>query len=171
MSNVLGINFLRYINEESATGWCQVFARLPFDDVELLEKGALFGVVSSSDKEGWGDVEVELTNWMEGYFNVQEKKPSLLLFFDDFRKKFPDLKAGWSWVTKNNSREVRITATDGILVMVKRDEKIIDLSSNVQGRVIVGQVGDSDSYFLGSLEMGLDVDKWDEMVKDVSVAR
>jgi len=51
----LGLSFLRIINEDGSNGWAQVYARIPFDDRELLDKGALFGVIFGTDKEGWAE--------------------------------------------------------------------------------------------------------------------
>lgn len=171
MSNGFGINFLRFINEEGANGWCQVFARLPFDEVELLQKGALFGVVFGKNKENWGDKEAELTDWLEEFFNKQEGIINLANFFEEYRKKFVDLQAGWIWISKQTEREIRMLATEGIKLTVKRDGQKIALGEKIVEKVMVGKVKDKDIYYLGTQEMGDDEENWEEEVGEKTIAR
>ena len=78
----LGLSFLRIVNEEGSNGWAQVYARIPFDDSELQNKGALFGVIYGEEKEGWAEKDMELMGWVEDYFNKVENGGVLLDFFE-----------------------------------------------------------------------------------------
>lgn len=171
MTNSLGINFLRFVNEEGENGWCQVFARVPFDEVELLEKGALFGVVFGSEKEGWGDVEIDLTNWVEEFFNKSSGDGKLGVFYDGFCKEFPQLKSGWIWITKSTNREIRMVASDEVRISAVRNGRKIDFGSNVLGKVLKGGVENDDVFYISTLKMGEDSSVWDEEIKETLVAR
>lgn len=171
MTNSLGINFLRFVNEEGDNGWCQVFARVPFDEVELLEKGALFGVVFGSEKEGWGDVEIDLTNWVEEFFNRSVGEGKLGVFYDGFCKEFPQLRSGWIWITKNTSREIRMVASDEVRIFAIRNGRKIDFGSNLLGKVLKGGVDNNDVFCILTNKMGEDSESWDEEIKDTTVAR
>ncbi|KKT55271.1 MAG: hypothetical protein UX08_C0003G0007 [Candidatus Collierbacteria bacterium GW2011_GWB1_45_35] len=142
----LGLSFLRIINEDGSNGWAQVYARIPFDDRELLDKGALFGVIFGTDKEGWAEKDAELMNWVEESFNKIENGGELGDFFQKWRDKYPELAGVWVWILlKNGEREIMMVRSGGTGVALLRNGKEFNFSENmVEGKVAKGKVEDDD---------------------------
>lgn len=148
MNTGLGLNFLRIVNEEGSNGWSQVYARVPFDDVELRSKGALFGVVYGKDLENWADTEVAMMTWVDEYINGLDTGGDLSSFFEEWQKKFSDLSGLWLWVrlTKDNVRELKIVKWGDSGVFLERGGRNVDLTRNIEnGKVIKGIVQDGDT--------------------------
>lgn len=146
----LGLSFYRVVSEEGSNGWAQVFARVPFDDSELMDKGALFGVVSGKDKDRWVETEEKLMAWVEEYFNKSEKKGDLAAFFDKWQEEYPGLTGGWIWVVEEDGhREVVMAGTDKVEISLLRKEKEFNFSSGlVGGRAARGRVTEGDRVAL-----------------------
>ena len=142
----LGLSFLRIVNEEGSNGWAQVYARIPFDDSELQNKGALFGVIYGEEKEGWAEKDMELMGWVEDYFNKVENGGVLLDFFEKWRSGYPNLSGVWVWVQeREGNREVMLVRTGGAEIFLLRGEKEFDFSASMlEGKVAKGKVEEDD---------------------------
>lgn len=157
MNTGLGLNFLRIVNEEGSNGWSQIYARVPFDDVELRTKGALFGAVFGGEVENWADLEVEMTTWIDEYFNGINASGDLGDFFGAWRKKYSDLSGVWLWVRllENNRREIKIVKWGTAGVYLKRGGNRVDLMASVEeGKVIRGSVDAGDVLYMWSGVLG-----------------
>jgi len=157
MNTGLGLNFLRIVNEEGSNGWSQIYARVPFDDVELRTKGALFGAVFGTELANWADLEVEMTTWIDEYFNGINTSGDLGEFFGEWRKKYSDLSGVWLWVRllEYNRREIKIVKWGTAGVYLKRGENRVDLMANVEeGKVIKGNVDAGDVLYVWSGVLG-----------------
>lgn len=146
MNTGLGLSFLRIVNEEGSNGWAQVYARVPFDNNELLSKGALFGVIFGTDKENWAEKDAELMSWVEEYFNRVETERELSDFFQKWRIKYPDLTGVWMWVLERNGRrEILMVRWGESGIALLRNGKEFDFSKNLlEGKVARGSVEESD---------------------------
>ncbi len=152
MNTGLGLSFWRIVNEEGANGWAQIYARIPFDDQELLNKGALFGVVLGEKSENWAEIDAELMEWVEEYFNKLESLGDLGDFGHAWQQKYPDITGVWVWVNnKNGKREIRMTRWGEGVVTLVRNHKEFDFSKNLtQGKVVKGVVEDGDKLIIYS---------------------
>lgn len=160
MNNGFGINFLRFVREEDAFSWSQVFARLPFDEEEIRQKGALFGVVRSEQIENWADREIEVTNWVEEYFNGEEKGGNLAGFFANFGEKYPEINCVWLWVVlekigEQGVRKLKAVGKGEGFLEIEREGVKIDLSENLKtGKIVLGELktGDKIKMWIGKIE-------------------
>ncbi len=152
MNTGLGLSFWRIVNEEGANGWAQIYARIPYDDQELQEKGALFGVVLGEQREDWADVDAELMGWVEEYFNKLDSLGDLGSFGNSWQEKYPKMTGVWVWINvKNGKREIRITRWGEGEVTLVREGIEFDFSKNlVPGKVIKGVAGDGDKLVIYS---------------------
>lgn len=168
MNNGLGINFLRFVCEEDPSSWSQVFARLPFDEVELKQKGALFGVIKSGNVENWADVEVEMTNWVEEYFNGVDKGGNLGNFFTLFSEKYPEINCLWLWlVIENETRKLKIVGSDSGGLVIQRAGTEINLGKNLSsGKVITGELKTGDILWMWEGNLSEDFETWEEQIKN-----
>lgn len=146
MNTGSGLSFLRVVNEEGSNGWAQVYARIPFDNVELQSKGALFGVISGKVNESWADKDMELMEWIEEYFNKSENNGDLAIFFRQWRTKYPELIGAWLWVIeKNGRRELSMVRWGEAGISLVRKEKEFDFSKDMtEGKVVRGIVEEGD---------------------------
>ena len=158
----LGIDFFRTVNEKGSDGWAQVYARIPFDDYELSEKGALFGVVLGKPLENWADVEAELMEWVDEYFNKVEGGGDLGLFINNFREKYPEVDGAWLWVVpkQNGTREIKTVRFGLSGVGLSRGGKEYNLASD-EGKVVRGMAEPKDSLIMWSGKLGevLDIEE------------
>jgi len=163
VNNGFGINFLRYICEEDASSWSQIFARLPFDEAELKQKGALFGLIKNDVKENWAEVEMEITNWVEEYFNGVEVGGNLADFFGKFDDKYDDFESLWVWITMEGlERKIKIVGKGGVKIVICRKETKINLSENLKrGKVISGDIGVGDEIRMWLGALSDDFETWD----------
>ena len=156
MNNGFGINFLRFVREEDAFSWSQVFARLPFDEEEIKQKGALFGVVRSEQIDNWADREIEVTNWVEEYFNGVEKGGNLADFFTNFGEKYSEIEGLWLWIIlEDGIRKLKAVGKGGGFLEIERKGEKIDLSENLKiGKIISGELktGDIIKMWIGKIE-------------------
>ncbi len=155
MNTSLGINFFRTVNEEGSNGWAQVYARIPFDDYELKEKGALFGVVLGKPTENWADVEAELMEWVDEYFNKMEDGGNLGKFFDSFKEKYSEVEGAWLWIVPKTEgkREIKTIRWGKAGVNLFRDGKEYDLTAE-GGKVIRGIADGKDKLTMWSGKLG-----------------
>ncbi len=146
MNTGLGLSFLRVVNEDGSNGWAQVYARIPFDNTELLSKGALFGVIFGTEKEGWAEKDADLMGWVEEYFNKIQNEGDLNDFFQKWRTKYPELTGVWVWVTeKTGRRDIAMVRWGETGIILVRKGKEFDFSKNmVEGKVARGEVQDED---------------------------
>lgn len=142
----LGLSFQRIVSEEGSNGWAQVFARVPFDDTELLNKGALFGVVSGKDKDNWVEIEEKLMAWVEEYFNRTEIEGDLKSFFGEWRAGYPELTGAWIWVVEEGGkREIIMASTEEAGISLLRKGKEFNFSRDLSGgKVARGKVEAGD---------------------------
>lgn len=171
MNNGFGINFLRFVHEEDQESWSQVFARVPFDDVELKQKGALFGVVRSKEIENWADTEVEMTSWVEEYFNGVEVGGDLGSFFGKFTEIYPRVGCVWVWVVLDTGeRKIKMVGNEDGHLVIQRGSANINLSNNItNGKVIIGEFKTNDKLWMWVGGLSEDFTAWDkEMSVDLS---
>lgn len=151
MNNGLGINFFRYLKEEDENFWVQVFAKLPFDDVELSQKGALFGVVRLKKTDNWSEVDMELTSWVDEFFNGVDKDLNLADFYTELTGKYSIEDSLWLWIAGDNTkRSIKIVGNGLVSFLIKRADKKIDLSKNIDSkRVLSGELKNNDEILFG----------------------
>lgn len=167
MNTSLGINFFRTVNEEGSNGWAQVYARIPFDDYELSEKGALFGVVLGKPLEGWADVEAAVMEWVDEYFNKVEEGGDLGLFAKSFKEKYPEVDGTWLWVVpkKDGSREIKTVRWGLSGVSLSRGGKEYDLAIDA-GKIVRGMAVAKDRVTMWSGKLGEMIEAEEEKTFD-----
>ncbi|HOX96407.1 MAG TPA: hypothetical protein PLI45_03415 [Candidatus Woesebacteria bacterium] len=155
MNTSLGIEFLRTVNEEGSRGWAQVYARVPFDDYELLEKGALFGVFGGKTADNWTEIEGELMEWVDEYFNKTEKAGEMTFFSAELREKYPDIDGVWMWVVPSSSgkRDLKMIKWGDAGVLLEREGREYNLTEE-ENRVIVGTAVEGDILRMWSGVLG-----------------
>ena len=155
MNTSLGINFFRTVNEEGSNGWAQVYARIPFDDYELSEKGALFGVVLGKPLETWADVEAAVMEWVDEYFNKVEEAGDLGSFAKSFKEKYPEVDGAWLWVVpkKDGGREIKTVRWGLSGVSLSRGGKEYDLAID-EGKIVRGMAVAKDRVTMWSGKLG-----------------
>ena len=151
MNTSLGIKFFRTVNEEGSNGWAQVYARIPFDDYELKDKGALFGVVIGKSTENWTEIEGEVMEWVDQYFNKVETGGGMGDFGGLFREKYPEVDGAWLWITLNDSggRELKMIRWGEAGVLLRRDGQEYDLAGE-EGKVVRGMAMKKDAVVMWS---------------------
>lgn len=151
MNNGLGINFFRYLKEEDEQFWVQVFAKLPFDDVELAQKGALFGIVKLKKTESWSEIDMELTAWVDEYFNGLEKPVDLSDFYVSLGNKFSVDGGVWlSLFAEGGNRRMRAIGTGGLTLNISRGGVEISLSKSLSdSRILSGELKIGDTVTFG----------------------
>ncbi len=152
MNTGLGLSFWRIVNEEGSNGWAQIYARIPYDDQELQNKGALFGVVLGEKRDDWAEIDAELMGWVEEYFNKLDSLGDLSDFGNSWQKKYPDMTGVWVWINvRDGKREIRITRWGEGVVTLVRQEKEFDFSKNlIPGKVVKGVVEEGDKLVICS---------------------
>lgn len=151
MNNGLGINFFRYLKEEDEQFWVQVFAKLPFDDVELAQKGSLFGVVKIKKTENWSEIDMELTAWVDEYFNGLEKPVDLSDFYVSLGNKFSVDSGVWiSLFAEGGNRRMRAIGAGGLTLNISRGGVEISLSKSLSNsRILSGELKIGDTVTFG----------------------
>lgn len=157
MNNGLGINFFRYLKEEDEQFWVQVFAKLPFDDIELSQKGALFGVVRLKKTDDWSEVDMEMTSWVDEYYNGLETGINLADFYTKFKDKYSLVDGVWmSVVGDNKKRTLKVVGAGAVSYLIKRSGSKIDLSKSLDSRkVLSGELkcDDEVDFGVGGLDL------------------
>lgn len=155
MNTSLGINFFRTVNEEGSNGWAQVYVRIPFDDYELKEKGALFGVVLGKLLENWADVEAGVMEWVDEFFNKVEDGGDLGLFANEFKEKYPEIEGSWLWIVPkpDGMREIKTIRWGLAGVSLSREGKDYDLTAQ-EGKIVKGMAQDKDRLTMWSGKLG-----------------
>ena len=155
MNTSLGVSFLRTVNEEGSNGWAQVYARVPFDDYELSEKGALFGVVLGKSEENWTEKEGEVMEWVDEYFNKTEKGGEISVFTENFREKYADLEGAWMWVVPSaeGKRELKMIRWGRAGVNLMRGNRKYELTQE-ENKVVRGMANEKDMVELWSGALG-----------------
>jgi len=157
MNNGLGINFFRYLKEEDEQFWVQVFAKLPFDDIELSQKGALFGVVRLKKTDDWSEVDMEMTSWVDEYYNGLEMGINLADFYIKFKDKYSLVDGVWmSVVGDNKKRTLKVVGVGAVSYLIKRSGSKIDLSKSLDSRkVLSGELkcDDEVDFGVGGLDL------------------
>lgn len=155
MNTSLGINFFRTVNEKGSDGWAQVYARIPFDDYELSEKGALFGVILGKPLENWADIEAEIMEWVDEHFNKVEEGGDLGLFINSFREKYPEVDGAWLWVVpkQDGKREIKTVHFGLSGVGLFRGGKEYNLAID-EGKVVRGLAEKKDRLIMWSGKLG-----------------
>jgi len=163
----LGINFFRTVNEEGSNGWAQVYARIPFDDYELKEKGALFGVVLGKPTENWADIEAELMEWTDEYFNKIEEGGDLSKFAGSLKEKYPEFEGAWLWIVPkiDGKREIKTVRWGKAGAKLYREGKEYDLTAE-EGKVIRGIAENSDKLTMWSGKLGEYLESEENQIAD-----
>ncbi|KKT30182.1 MAG: hypothetical protein UW41_C0021G0013 [Candidatus Collierbacteria bacterium GW2011_GWC2_44_18] len=146
MNTGLGLSFWRVVNEEGSNGWAQIYARIPFDDKELIDKGALLGVVFDENMENWAERDAEQMAWVEEYFNKLEFLGDLGDFGKRWEEKFPNLNGVWVWVSyPDGKREMRIARWGMVKVVLTRNQQEYDFAERLlPGKVVKGNISSGD---------------------------
>ncbi len=164
MNNGLGIKFFRYTKEEDGEHWSQIFAKFPFDEVELKQKGALLGVIKGEFSESWPDKDIEITTWIDEYFNSVETKANLVDFYSQFLTKFASYDCVWLWMyTVEDKRLIKVVGKGEGFFIVNRGEREIDMSSAARsGKVLTGEIKAGDTISFGIGEVDKNSSEWTE---------
>ncbi len=157
MNNGLGINFFRYLKEEDEQYWVQVFAKLPFDEVELSQKGALFGVVRLKKTDDWSEIDMEMTSWVDEFYNGVETDFNLADFYTKFKEKYLIVDCLWVWIIGDKQKRLLKGASFGeSSLLIGREGKKIDLSKSLDSKKILSgelKSGDVITFGVGSLDL------------------
>lgn len=167
MNTSLGINFFRTVNEEGSNGWAQVYARIPFDDYELSEKGALFGVALGKPTDNWADIEAAVMEWVDEYFNGVVEGGDMALFAKSFKEKYPDVDGAWLWVIQKQggSREIKTVRWGLSGVSLSRGGKEYNLAFT-EGKVVRGMAEAKDHLVMWSGKLGEIVEAEEKKIFD-----
>lgn len=168
MNNGLGINFFRYLKEEDEQSWVQVFAKLPFDDVEIEQKGALFGVVRLKKTDDWSEIDMEMTAWVDEFFNGVDTNFSLADFYTKLCDKYVLDDSVWLWVRGDKTKRLIKVVGNGLTsFLIKRSGNKIDLSKNLDPkRVLSGELKNEDEVLFGVGGLSL---AEDDVFEDISL--
>ena len=151
MSSFLGVDFFRIVNEGLVDDWAQVYAKVPFEEDELFEKGALFGVLRIKGGAELVSKGSDIFLWLDDFFNKTDKKGDLSGLVDGLLKLNNKLEAAWAWVIidkETRNRVVKAVATNGGKVVIVRDGRQIVLS-NGEEKVVTGSLKAGDRLGLG----------------------
>jgi len=174
MKTSLGLSFLRIVNEEGSNGWAQVYARIPFDDFELRDKGALFGAVMGRPTEGWAEKMSELMVVVDEFFNKSDVPGDLSGLVAELKNKYPEVEGVWLWVIPNDrgERDIKVVRWGNVGLILKRSGKTIDFSETEDGRIVKGIVADGDAITIwtGVLKDLLNEEHLDERSEEDVVA-
>ncbi|NCP47359.1 hypothetical protein COW83_02850 [Candidatus Collierbacteria bacterium CG22_combo_CG10-13_8_21_14_all_43_12] len=150
MNTGLGLSFWRVVNEEGSNGWAQIYARIPFDDKELMNKGALFGVIFDENTDNWAERDAEQMAWVEEYFNKLEFAGDLGDFGKRWEEKFPNLNGVWVWISYTEGRrEMRIAGWGIVKVVLTRNQQEYNFTERLfPGKVVKGIVLSGDKMVI-----------------------
>lgn len=151
MSSFLGVDFFRIVNEGLVDDWAQVYAKVSFDKQELLNKGALFGVLRIKGREDLVNKSAEIFVWLDEFFNKTSKGGNLKEMVDGLIEKNEVLESAWCWVMidkETGERLVKSTSTNGGKAVIVRGDQEVVLSGG-QGGVVVGSLKTGDRLGLG----------------------
>lgn len=156
MKTGLGLSFLRVVNEEGYNGWAQVYARIPFEEAEVKQKGALFGVVFSKKLDNWEEKESEVMASVDEYFNLNEESGTLIGVAKLVENSFPVVAGVWLWISLVEGRRLmRVVKMGGGGVAILRRGQINDLSQDMaDGRIIKGEIKSGDRVVIWTEELG-----------------
>ena len=151
MSSFLGVDFFRIVNEGLVDDWAQVYAKVPFEEEDLVDKGALFGVLRIKGGEELVSKGSEIFLWLDEYFNRTDEKGDLRGLVKGLLKTNDKLQVALAWVVmdkKTGERMVKTTAANGGRVIIVRNEQQVVLSESEE-KVIVGGLKTGDKLGLG----------------------
>lgn len=152
MSNLLGINFFRVVSEPVGEDWSQVYAKVPFEQEELLSKGGVFGVLrlmGGKDIVGRGS---ELISKLEEKYNEGSDKNMLeamasLVIHEESGAEFVLAEVSFE---KDNLRTLRLKASkSGWGQMVRGKKKVTLISEETGDQIIRGVLVEGDRLFIG----------------------
>jgi hypothetical protein len=120
-----------------------------------MDKGALFGVFLGKQSESWADIEAELMEWVDEYFNKTEKGGEMTDFAQELKKKYPEIEGAWMWVTpkEEGKRELKIIRWGNAGVNLIRDNGDYELTKE-EGRVVTGAAVEGDVVKMWSGKLG-----------------
>jgi hypothetical protein len=151
MSRFFGVDFFRIVNEGLVDDWAQVYAKVPFEEEELVSKGALFGVLRIKGDKSLINKGSDIFLWLDEYFNKAKEKGDLRGLVSGLLEVYDGLEAAWVWVTiekETEERVVRAVTMNGGKVVIVRDGKQVVLS-NGEEKIVVGNLKTGDKLGLG----------------------
>lgn len=153
MSSFFGVDFFRVVNEGLVDDWAQVYAKVPFEEDELISKGALFGVLRIKGGKKLVNKGSDIFLWLDEYFNQTKEKGDLRGLIEGLLKKNGELQAAWAWIVvdkETGERVVKSAAMNGGKVVIARDGQEVVLADRGMGeRVVVGSLKAGDKLGLG----------------------
>lgn len=153
MSSFLGVDFFRIVNEGLVDDWAQVYAKVPFEETELYEKGALFGVLRIKGGEELVSIGSDMFLWLDEYFNKITETGDLRGLVDGLLKMNNMLESAWVWVMvdkETKKRTIKTVATSGGRVVIVRSGQEVVLSGDKDEiKVVVGSLNEGDRLSLG----------------------
>jgi hypothetical protein len=153
MSSFLGVDFFRIVNEGLVDDWAQVYAKVPFEESELYEKGALFGVLRIKGGEELVSKGSDMFLWLDEYFNKITEAGELRGLVDGLLKMNEKLESAWVWVMvdkETEKRTIKTIATNGGRVVIFRSGQEVVLSGDKdETKVVVGSLNMEDRLSLG----------------------
>ncbi|MBU1200555.1 hypothetical protein KJ953_03390 [Patescibacteria group bacterium] len=151
MSSFFGVDFFRIVNEGLVDDWAQVYAKVPFEEEELISKGSLFGVLRIKGGKKLVSKGSDIFLWLDEYFNKTEEKGDLRGLVEGLLKVSSELEAAWVWVmidSRTGDRVAKSVAMNGGKVIIVRDGRQMVLS-NGDERVVTGGLKAGDRLGLG----------------------
>jgi len=151
MSRFFGVDFFRIVNEGLVDDWAQVYAKVPFEEEELISKGSLFGVLRIKGGKKLVSKGSDIFLWLDEYFNKTEEKGDLRGLVEGLLKVSSELEAAWVWVmidSRTGDRVAKSVAMNGGKVIIVRDGRQMVLS-NGDERVVTGGLKAGDRLGLG----------------------
>lgn len=153
MSSFLGVDFFRIVNEGLVDDWAQVYAKVPFEEEELFEKGALFGVLRIKGGEELVSKGSDIFLWLDEYFNKKHKKGDLRGLVEGLLKVNDKLEAAWVWVIvdkESGERMIKVAALNGgKVVLVRKGKQVVLSGEEDKDKVVVGSLSLGDRLGLG----------------------
>ena len=160
MSSFLGVDFFRIVNEGLVDDWAQVYAKVPFEEEELSEKGALFGVLRIKGGAKLVSKGSDIFLWLDEYFNKVHQKGDLRGLVEGLLKVNDKLQAAWAWVIVDEETGERVVKTaalnGGRVVIVRKGQQVVLSGNDDKDKVVVGSLSLGDRLGLG---VGGKVDK------------
>ena len=153
MSSFLGVDFFRIVNEGLVDDWAQVYAKVPFEEEELSEKGALFGVLRIKGGAKLVSKGSDIFLWLDEYFNKVHQKGDLRGLVEGLLKVNDKLQAAWAWVIVDEETGERVVKTaalnGGRVVIVRKGQQVVLSGNDDKDKVVVGSLSLGDRLGLG----------------------
>jgi hypothetical protein len=152
MRNLLGIDFFRVVSEPCSGDWSQVFAKIPFDEEEIFDKGGVWGVLRLRDGKEAMEKGSELLSELEEKYNSVESGNLLEHLMEVVGKygKEIELVLLEIGLERSGERSLRVRGTEGSFVVIVRGGRRVSLvGQGSYGQVVRGNLEKGDRLLVG----------------------